>query len=1064
MYRPSAYPGRYVSILNELFVHPNGDIERGRVLNTADLFKDIDFVVTSLAIGDDGRVFVLAESLTSAESSESGYINRTTLFEWTAGSSFLPRFTWWKEEHGGNLLAVDLDGVTLNPDGTSTPVHPPKELVVRFGNTVKVFRTDSDVLNEIWSGYLPPPLEPGAFLLGHTEEKDFLTSDPDGPLSMTFQGELIPGNLNADGNLDLLSYCDGLRVLPGNGDGKFSDYYAIDPNFSPTNACLGDVDGNGTNEILAVRGNELRIYVHTPDASFPTIPIPPPGGQVTTLAGEFLNMETGQSGVRGVEFQQARRLAVGADRIFVSDTEGNCVLSRPEGQGWQILNDANSNLLDLSSPMGLLFTDNRLLICDSGHHRILSYYPNTGETTLIAGTGEEGNTGDGGPAIHAAFSYPCDLAAMPAGRLVIADTGIYRLRILDPYTGIIDNLLPADSQLQLIEPVAVESDGTGSLFVAESSPCRVRRFFQQDGTWQTETIAGGSCGEETPNLPVGSALMFPEDLALMPDGSLLIADTGNQRILRYSGGSNEWLAGSGVLGYVYENLPLRVFHFDAPSGFGIVSESELLVADGRSIRRLQIGEAGPGSPDLPRPGDLPQATPIPIPSPTLSPTPIPVDQYLIGPVYYEENGHYYAFARQKLSWTASSEFAASRFDGSGYLATITSSSENGFLIAFLKTMASLYLLDGAWLGGYQDPDLDESTSASYAQGWHWVTDEPWVYANWAEDEPDDSLNADNLCFCTSRTEYWDDRPGTQIRYSVIEWDHDPRMQPTGTATRTPIARPTETPTATPSVTPTRTPTPSLTPTPQGKPTHRPGITVEIPGLPSDAIPLEMVLIPAGTFLMGSQPDERGRSSDEAQHQVTISQDFYIGKYEITQAQWRAVMKSNPSTNVTGGSHPVESVSWNDCQTFIQTLNQMRPESAEKFRLPTEAEWEYACRERTTTRFYWGDDLNETEIGKHAWYTGNSPSITQRVGRKIPNAWGLYDMNGNVWEWCHDLYGSYPSGLAVDLMCEQPGDTKYVIRGGSCSCPARLCRSACRLKTGFVGPDVGFRVVLSSLTP
>ncbi|RJP32347.1 MAG: formylglycine-generating enzyme family protein, partial [Candidatus Omnitrophota bacterium] len=157
------------------------------------------------------------------------------------------------------------------------------------------------------------------------------------------------------------------------------------------------------------------------------------------------------------------------------------------------------------------------------------------------------------------------------------------------------------------------------------------------------------------------------------------------------------------------------------------------------------------------------------------------------------------------------------------------------------------------------------------------------------------------------------------------------------------------------------------------------ISVSLPGLPSGAKPLEMVLIPAGTFTMGSPSSEKDRDDDEGpQHQVTISKPFYIGKYPVTQAQWLAVMGTNPAEGYgVGNDYPVYNISWNDCQEFIKKLNQM---GQGEFRLPTEAEWEYACRAGTTTRFFWGNDLNYTEIKDYAWYDGNNnPRGTKEVG-------------------------------------------------------------------------------------
>ena len=220
-------------------------------------------------------------------------------------------------------------------------------------------------------------------------------------------------------------------------------------------------------------------------------------------------------------------------------------------------------------------------------------------------------------------------------------------------------------------------------------------------------------------------------------------------------------------------------------------------------------------------------------------------------------------------------------------------------------------------------------------------------------------------------------------------------------------------------------------------------TITIPlDLPSGAKPLEMVRIPNGTFTMGSPSNEQDRYSSEGpQHQVTISSDFYMGRYEVTQAQWEAVMGSNPASSYgVGNDYPVYYVSWNDCQTFISKLNEM---GYGTFRLPTEAEWEYACRAGTETRFYWGDDPSYTEIKDYCWYSSNNSSYgTKAVGQKLPNSLGLYDMSGNVYEWCQDWYGSYSSNSQIDPTGPSSGSAR-VLRGGYWHDGARLCRSASR---------------------
>ena len=248
-----------------------------------------------------------------------------------------------------------------------------------------------------------------------------------------------------------------------------------------------------------------------------------------------------------------------------------------------------------------------------------------------------------------------------------------------------------------------------------------------------------------------------------------------------------------------------------------------------------------------------------------------------------------------------------------------------------------------------------------------------------------------------------------------------------------------------------TPVPVVTPTPVLNPNQ---ITVN---LPSD-VALDMVLINPGTFTMGSPSNEKDRSNNEGpQHQVTITKPFYMGKYEVTQAQWQSVMGSNPS-NWKGNNLPVEQVSWDDCQAFIQNLNSLGQGT---FRLPTEAEWEYACRAGTTTRFYWGDDLNYSQIGDYVWYYANSSSNTHEVGLKKPNLWGLFDMSGNVWEWCQDWYGIYTTNAQNDPSGVNSGSDR-VYRGGSWYSDASICRSAFRVDSTPVSSNysLGLRVIRS----
>ncbi|MFH1422540.1 MAG: SUMF1/EgtB/PvdO family nonheme iron enzyme, partial [Planctomycetota bacterium] len=230
---------------------------------------------------------------------------------------------------------------------------------------------------------------------------------------------------------------------------------------------------------------------------------------------------------------------------------------------------------------------------------------------------------------------------------------------------------------------------------------------------------------------------------------------------------------------------------------------------------------------------------------------------------------------------------------------------------------------------------------------------------------------------------------------------------------------------------------------------------------TNSIGMQFKLIPAGSFVMGSpDSDMSGANGDEKpQHTVNITRSFYIGIYEVTQAQWREVMGNNPSY-FSGDNLPVECVSWDDVQGFITALNNR--EGVTYYRLPTEAEWEYACRAGSTTRYCFGDDTGL--LGDYAWYWSNSGNTTHPVGTKLPNAWGLYDMHGNVWEWCNDWYGEtyYTSSPANDP--QGPASGQYrVLRGGCWSNFVNSCRSAVRYRywSSYRYFLIGFRLARSS---
>jgi len=221
----------------------------------------------------------------------------------------------------------------------------------------------------------------------------------------------------------------------------------------------------------------------------------------------------------------------------------------------------------------------------------------------------------------------------------------------------------------------------------------------------------------------------------------------------------------------------------------------------------------------------------------------------------------------------------------------------------------------------------------------------------------------------------------------------------------------------------------------------------------NSIGMKFKLLPGGTFTMGD--------GNEA-HQVTLTKAFEIAVYELTQEQASKVTEVNPS-RFKGLQNPVEEVSWNEAVAFCQKLSELPAEkkAGYVYRLPTEAEWEYACRAGTTTKYSFGD--SDSELGDYAWYDRISDKRTHPVGQKKPNAWGLYDMHGNVWEWCLDWHGGYPSGAVTDPTGPSSGSLR-VLRGGSWLHSSVSCLSANRRRGTPADRlwGLGFRVVRSSI--
>jgi formylglycine-generating enzyme required for sulfatase activity len=253
--------------------------------------------------------------------------------------------------------------------------------------------------------------------------------------------------------------------------------------------------------------------------------------------------------------------------------------------------------------------------------------------------------------------------------------------------------------------------------------------------------------------------------------------------------------------------------------------------------------------------------------------------------------------------------------------------------------------------------------------------------------------------------------------------------------------------------------------PQAQDKDPPKIIVTDPTKPAvtNSIGMKFVWIAPGNFMMGSPKEEKERQDDETQHKVTLTKGFYMGVHLVTQEQYETVMGNNPSNFKGEKNLPVDSVSWDDCQAFIKKL---REKDKKVYRLPSEAEWEFACRAGTKTPFHFGETISTEQAnynGDFIYGTGKKGVYRRKttpVGSFPANAWGLHDMPGNLWQWCQDWYGEYPQKDVVGPQGADNGKSR-VLRGGSWENIPRLCRSAYR--NGYVpatrgyGLNLGFRL-------
>jgi formylglycine-generating enzyme required for sulfatase activity len=230
---------------------------------------------------------------------------------------------------------------------------------------------------------------------------------------------------------------------------------------------------------------------------------------------------------------------------------------------------------------------------------------------------------------------------------------------------------------------------------------------------------------------------------------------------------------------------------------------------------------------------------------------------------------------------------------------------------------------------------------------------------------------------------------------------------------------------------------------------------------TNSLGMKFVWVPPGNFMMGSPKEEENRHDDEALHKVTLSKGFYMAIHLVTQEQWKVVMGNSPSNFKGEKNLPVEQVSWNDCQEFVKKL---RKKDKNLYRLPTESEWEFACRAGTKTPFHFGNTISTDEANYNGKFTyGNGKKGVNRekttpVGNFPANAWGLFDMHGNVQQWCQDWWEAYPKNDVTDPQGPEEGNER-VMRGGSWNQSPQGCRSACRLgfEPSFRLDSCGFRV-------
>ena len=420
------------------------------------------------------------------------------------------------------------------------------------------------------------------------------------------------------------------------------------------------------------------------------------------------------------------------------------------------------------------------------------------------------------------------------------------------------------------------------------------------------------------------------------------------------------------------------------------------------------------------------------------------------------NGHWYQVQPKVADWFSCRVAAISQ---GADLACLSSATESEYVATIIPYPTTTW--NRGFMGGFQDPN-SEPTS-----GWHWVDGSPWGFTNWDSEHQPDGGEGFLSIYRNNGVVVWGDYSSSDsdIYWMLLEWSADCNND--GIVDYGQILRGElndDNNNGVPDICESQTWATVLefVPNPAVVTDANLRAAIAATNLPwrvlDNGTNIEMLLVTGGTFTMGCSASSNYScdSNENLTHQVTLSKAFYLGKTEVTQAQWTAKMLSNPSYFSSNPNNPVEQVSWNDIAGF---------NTATGLRLPSEAEWEYACRGNTTTAFHsmpgYPNGTNvDSLLGNIAWNGNNSGSITHAVAGKAANAFGMYDMSGNVWEWCNDWYGGtyYSASPSTDPVGPSSGSAR-VLRGGSWYNDSDYCRSSTR---SYFAPDnrnigIGFRV-------